>query len=152
YPRAKGSAGKSGQFRRPTLADMRYGGHRHGGRGIKVDLDLLPADDRPVVARALADDPADRFPSCTALVEALEAATGRPEPGELRPDLFASLPLVLPFASLLGQQSPADFAVPALGPVLNDLVTNATGSVSVLEFENVRYLLHGDGSWEYRCP
>ena len=40
------------------------------------DLTPLPAGDRPAVARALSKAPADRFPSCSAFVQAL-AALGR---------------------------------------------------------------------------
>jgi serine/threonine protein kinase len=36
------------------------------------DLSSLPAADRAIIARALAKDPAQRFPSCTGLVRALE--------------------------------------------------------------------------------
>ena len=35
------------------------------------DLSMLPEADRPIVARALAKDPDERFPSCTAFVRAL---------------------------------------------------------------------------------
>ncbi len=42
------------------------------------DLGMLPATDRPVISQALAVDPDQRFPSCTALVDALdEVAAGR---------------------------------------------------------------------------
>jgi serine/threonine protein kinase len=37
------------------------------------DLTPLPEEDRPVVARALAKDPARRFPSCTAFIRALQS-------------------------------------------------------------------------------
>src|SRR5215471_7816583 len=44
------------------------------------DLSMIPEADRPVVARALAKNPDDRFPSCTAFVRALsnrpDAASG----------------------------------------------------------------------------
>ncbi|MCI0702978.1 MAG: protein kinase [Planctomycetia bacterium] len=40
------------------------------------DLSMLPESDRPVVARALAKNPDDRFPSCTAFIRTL---TGRPD-------------------------------------------------------------------------
>jgi serine/threonine protein kinase len=39
------------------------------------DLTRAPESDRPALARALAKSPPDRFPSCTAFVEALLAAT-----------------------------------------------------------------------------
>jgi serine/threonine protein kinase len=38
------------------------------------DLSSLPEEDRPVVARALAKEPRERFPSCLAFVQALEDA------------------------------------------------------------------------------
>jgi serine/threonine protein kinase len=41
---------------------------------VEPNLDPLPPADRPVVARALAKDPADRFPNCMGLVRALLAA------------------------------------------------------------------------------
>ncbi len=46
-------------------------------RYSKPQLGAIPEADRPVIARALAKDPADRFPSCLALVEALLGDTGR---------------------------------------------------------------------------
>ena len=49
-------------------------------RVVKIDLDLLPAHDRDVVARALADDPEKRFDSCTEFIEALEVAGSDAEP------------------------------------------------------------------------
>jgi serine/threonine protein kinase len=41
----------------------------------KPDLSWLPAADRPLVERALAKNPHDRFPSCADFVRALQAAT-----------------------------------------------------------------------------
>src|SRR5690242_8976401 len=41
------------------------------------DLSMLPEADRPVIARALAKNPDDRFPSCTAFIRSLPI---RPEP------------------------------------------------------------------------
>jgi CheY-like chemotaxis protein len=52
----------------------------------KPNLDALPAADRPLVARALAKDPADRFPSCAAFIEALtNGTTAAAAPGHDRP-------------------------------------------------------------------
>jgi serine/threonine protein kinase len=42
------------------------------------DLTPLPAADQAVIGRALAKDPADRFPSCTAFVEALKSSPSDP--------------------------------------------------------------------------
>jgi serine/threonine protein kinase len=44
------------------------------------DLTMLPECERPVVARALAKKPADRWPSCRAFVEALRTAAMQPSP------------------------------------------------------------------------
>jgi serine/threonine protein kinase len=55
------------------------------------ELRSLPEADRPVVARALAKNPADRFPNCLAFVRALYTAQGQKRPetvsghGEGRP-------------------------------------------------------------------
>jgi serine/threonine protein kinase len=42
------------------------------------NLTMLPASERPVVAKALAKKPPDRWPSCRAFVRALAAAEGEP--------------------------------------------------------------------------
>jgi serine/threonine protein kinase len=47
------------------------------------DLSRLPEYDRPILARALAKEPRDRFSSCMAFVEALEAA-GPPSSGSFQ--------------------------------------------------------------------
>ena len=45
------------------------------------DLTMLPAEERPIVLRALSKDPRSRFPSCSAFVEALaELKTGTDSP------------------------------------------------------------------------
>jgi serine/threonine protein kinase len=41
------------------------------------DLSMLPEADRPAVARAMAKDPEDRFPSCTAFIRALAGSAPR---------------------------------------------------------------------------
>src|SRR4029079_8159202 len=48
------------------------------------DLSMLPEVDRPVIARALAKNPDDRFPSCTAFIRALPLRpdTGGPGSGD----------------------------------------------------------------------
>jgi serine/threonine protein kinase len=44
------------------------------------DLSMIPEEERPVLARALAKKPEERWPSCRAFVEALAAARGLPPP------------------------------------------------------------------------
>src|SRR5262249_25852486 len=74
----------------------------------RIDLDLVVAPDREALARALHDDPARRFPSCTALVEALEAAS----PGNSRAAILNVVPRIVTCAELRGEDAPADLAVP----------------------------------------
>ncbi|MCI0460597.1 MAG: SUMF1/EgtB/PvdO family nonheme iron enzyme, partial [Gemmataceae bacterium] len=44
------------------------------------DLEMLPAGERPAVARALAKNPQERWPNCAAFVEALDTARTRSVP------------------------------------------------------------------------
>jgi WD40 repeat protein len=69
-------------------------GHLHG----QPDLTMLPESERPAVARALAKDPGQRWPSCTAFVQAL-AVMGRSvgnqlvlDPGTDSKELMPCLP------------------------------------------------------------
>jgi len=48
------------------------------------ELQALPEDDRPIVARALHKDPEQRFPSCAAFVQALAARKAGPPAPALR--------------------------------------------------------------------
>jgi tetratricopeptide (TPR) repeat protein/serine/threonine protein kinase len=45
-----------------------------GHRSLNPNLEMLPSEERPIVARALAKKPADRWPSCRAFLDALRAA------------------------------------------------------------------------------
>jgi serine/threonine protein kinase len=114
----------------------------------RVDLDLLPTADREVIARALHADPARRYASCTALVEALEAAGAAP-PGPK--DLYHCLPLVIPYRSLLGQPPAPGAELPSLSQIVLEL-TAVADPLTVHGAQNFRYVLHPGGAWEYRCP
>jgi serine/threonine protein kinase len=66
----------------------------------KPDLSAIPESERPVLMRALAKDPQDRFPSCLALMRALinvqsnaHAVVVPPNPGD--PSLLTPLPPAL---------------------------------------------------------
>jgi serine/threonine protein kinase len=48
------------------------------------DLEQVPEAERPILARALAKEPSERYPSCTAFVQALFAAVGSHEPRRTR--------------------------------------------------------------------
>lgn len=72
------------------------------------DLSALPAADRLIVAQALAKEPGERFPSCSALVRALcqapAVAVTLPPPGAALPDQ--------PTPSAADAQKPANDATP----------------------------------------
>jgi serine/threonine protein kinase len=70
------------------------------------DLSALPDADRAAVARALAKDPAHRFPSCLHFLQALVFG---PEPGSA-----AAAPLSRPLAQF--RKTPQPAAVPGAGP------------------------------------
>jgi serine/threonine protein kinase len=118
----------------------------------RIDLDLMPACDRDILRRALHSDPEQRFPSCTALVEALQVAAhskARPE------DLYHRLPAVIPFPSLQGEPPPRDIVLPPVRQIVLDLaapVLAALGpSRNVDGPQNVRFTQSGD-AWECKCP
>jgi serine/threonine protein kinase len=131
----------SGLFRRP--------GPRPSGasRTVRLDLSLLPAHDRDAVSRALASEPGKRFPSCTAFIEALEQA-GAPTPPT--PDLYAQLPPVIPYGSLMGDPPGPDTVLPEVPRLVVSLLNNPGSSVEGPS--GARYRVHADGSWEHRCP
>ena len=54
-------------------------GHLHG----QPDLEGLPEPERPIVGRALAKEPGDRWPDCRSFVEALRALSGDEAPETL---------------------------------------------------------------------
>jgi hypothetical protein len=115
-------------------------------RTVRTEVDLLPASDREVVLKALSPDPERRFESCTAFFEALERA----EQQAKEPDLYQTLPPVIPFASLMGEPPPPDTILPFVG----ELVGNLThpDPRSICGPQNARYFVQPDGSWEYSFP
>ncbi|MGL4552282.1 MAG: protein kinase domain-containing protein [Gemmataceae bacterium] len=124
-------------------------GGAKGGRGPKFDLDLLPAPDREVVTRALSADPAKRYPSCAAFVHALEHA-GAAEGGQ-KPDLYRTLPAVIPYSALMGEPAGPDAVLPPVSQLVL-AVARPSDPRTVSGPQNVRYLVHPDGTWGYRCP
>lgn len=70
------------------------------------DLSPLPPHDRPIVARALAKDPNQRYPSCAEMVRALIAA-GREQPSESHPArMTPAKEAASPGASVVGTNRP----------------------------------------------
>jgi serine/threonine protein kinase len=92
----------------------------------------LPAEDRPVIARALAKKPADRFPSCRAFVDALlRRADARPAPAHVE------VPRPVPVAPATGNPDASDTKPPSFcttlrrvpGQTLDQLDVNVTQSI-----------------------
>lgn len=147
-----------------TSAPRRSGGSpkRRGGRsdsGIiplrgkaRLDLDLLPSCDHAILLKALNDDPQQRFPTCTALVEALETtvtSTAR------RASLYHRLPVVIPFASLQGEPPLKGIVLPPLQHLILSLAKPnipAAPPHTISGPQNTRYVLQEDGVWETKCP
>ncbi len=66
--------------------------------------------------------------------------------------MLASLPLVTPFACLMGKAPPAQAVLPRTDEVAARLIGAAGGAVDFREADNVRYIIHPDGAWETRFP
>jgi serine/threonine protein kinase len=135
---------------RPGSGVLRKPGPRGSAptRAVRLDLDLLPAHDREPVARALSHEPGRRFGSCVAFVEALEQAGAAVTP---KADLYASLPAVIPYCSLMGEPPTGDVVLPEVGQLVVALIQPPP--VPAVEGpQGARYRILADGSWEYRCP
>jgi serine/threonine protein kinase len=135
----------SGVRRRAPL-----GAGRSGARPrpcIELDLDLLPASDRPILARALGTEPARRFPTCLALVQALEDA-GRPAVEA------APLPLlpVIPYPALRGEPTPEGLVLPSAADLAGLLACPSGPGRTAVGPRGLRYTVRPDGAWEHRCP
>jgi serine/threonine protein kinase len=138
--------GGSGLHRRLERAALESSALR--ARGMRIDLDLLPAADRDILARALHNDPRQRFAGCTDLVRALEGATLE----MLSPDdLYHHLPPVIPFTSLLGEPAAPGTVLPPVSQVVLSLTTAAEPR-AIQGQGNVRCTVLPGGVWEYRCP
>jgi serine/threonine protein kinase len=87
----------------------------------RLNLDQLPASDRPILARALHADPTQRYASCTDFVNALHAVTTNHRP------LLRGLPAVI---SSAWSSLPAGLSGPVPSPeqLVTQLLASATGS------------------------
>jgi serine/threonine protein kinase len=119
----------------------------------RVDLDLLPHCDRDILARALHDDSDRRFPTCTAMVEALQTAVSR---AARTMYLYSRLPLVIPFSSLQGEAPAQKPQLPSIHQLVLELTMPtpppAVSPRTVLGPQNVRYVVQENDLWECRCP
>lgn len=109
------------------------------------DLEPLPAGDRDAVARALARNPADRFPSCSDFVRALQEAPMRVEAVSVR-----TAGLYVP-----GQVHNLSLQAPWLGCQLQRQVSRLVGFASrgleVREYRGMRYRYTQTGVLQHTC-
>ncbi len=106
------------------------------------DLGLLPAPDRRVLLRALHADAERRFPSCLALVEALEEA-GNGGQGQARHTARVMAPTVAHRAVQEPKLTP--------GRLVEDLVAQCGRGADVREHGGFRYRLRNGHRVEHQC-
>ncbi|HZY91069.1 MAG TPA: protein kinase [Gemmataceae bacterium] len=111
-------------------------------RGVP-DLGLLPATDRRALLRALHADPDRRFPTCVALVDALEAAAN----GAQSQARNSTRVLALTAAHRLGEEAPQQ----SPGRLVEDLVSQCGRGADVREFGPIRYRLRDGRRIEHQC-
>lgn len=155
-----GIAPQAPRFAPPThrRAGGRRRSHRDSGMILlggqpRIDLDLVPACDRPLLSKALHDDAQQRFPSCVALVDALQTAVSTTA---RRDSLYHRLPGVIPFSSLQGEPPPKGIVLPSASELVINLVRPNAVSMrparTILGSQNTRYVLQGNDVWECKCP
>jgi serine/threonine protein kinase len=123
------------------------------GSQSRLDFDLLPSCDRIPLLKALHDDPQQRFPTCIALVDALENAAAN---AARRLHLYHRLPAVIPFASLQGEPPAKAIVLPPINQLVLNLAVpphlSQTQSRIIRGPQNVRYVLVDNEVWEFKCP
>jgi serine/threonine protein kinase len=117
----------------------------------RVDFDLLPSCDRIPLLKALHRDPEQRFPTCTALVDALEAAATNANRRSL---LYHQLPTVIPFTSLQGEPPAEKLDLPTLNQLILGLaMSDASSPPRIVEGpRSIRYCMLEDDIWEFKFP
>ncbi len=137
--------------RRPTKSDS-------GGREAiplqpeaRLDFDLLPSCDRIPLLKALQADPQQRFPSCVALVDALEEAA---VVSNHRATLYHQLPNVIPFSSLRGEPEDEALSLPSLDRfVLGLALSELSSPPRIVEGpRSARYSVRDNDLWECKFP
>ncbi len=117
---------------------------REGGspRG-KLDLDLAPASDRAILARALDADPCRRFSNCLEFIEALAAA----EP------FTAGSAGALPALAANGDHETPGPGVSweAWNQMIREIVGASLGASRIQEANGLRFLLKPGGVIQYTC-
>jgi serine/threonine protein kinase len=120
-----------------------------GSPAPELELDLLPATDRPIIARALNPDPQQRYPSCTDMVRALEEVTGKVARAQKPRE--EKLPAVIPFGSLFGEAPPPDLRLPAVSQLVIQAIAANNTAPRVAQEGDLRYFSFPGGILEYQC-
>jgi serine/threonine protein kinase len=111
----------------------------------QANLDLLPASDREPISRALLGDPEKRFPSCLALIEALDegtvAAVGR------RRTAWMLAPVILPSSGTWLTPNP----LPTPIEVVMQMLDGAAGAMRLQQSETLRYVLDPGSLLRHTC-
>ncbi len=137
--------------RRPTNGDSGVTDSSRFQPEARLDFDLLPSCDRIPLLKALHVDPQQRFPSCVALIDALEEAA---IVANHRAMLYHQLPTVIPAASLRGEPSAEALALPSLGRfVLGLALAELPTPPRIVEGpRSARYAVQDDDVWESKFP
>ena len=117
-------------------------------RGREPRLDLLPADDRPVVGRALNRDPRNRFQTAREFFDELAAVAPQKRESQLwLPYAYRATPFVtdIPLPAV------TNLVGPAAEQMVQRAVSAAADTLQVREMEGMRCLVQSDGSLWHRC-
>jgi hypothetical protein len=117
--------------------------------GGKLNLDLLPAFDRPIIARALHNDPAQRFSTSLEMIRALEQAGGNNGPAGQ--EMAVKLPSRVPLAALRGEAGPSGSFWPS-GEYVKRWILAETGAEKIAGAQDLQYLIKPGNIVEHRCP
>jgi serine/threonine protein kinase len=113
--------------------------------GAKIDLDLLPAFDRPILSRALQAKPNLRYPTCSDFIQALVHAPRMAAPAQQA----IYLADIAPLADLTdsGAAPSAPCSVP---DIVARWLTAATGAERLATMGSWHYLVHPNNVLEHR--
>jgi serine/threonine protein kinase len=111
----------------------------------RANLDLLPASDREPISRALLADPEKRFPSCRALIDAIDegamAAVGR------RRTASILAPVILTSSSTRLAPNP----LPTPIEVVMQMLDRAAGAMRLQQSDMLRYVLEPGSQLRHTC-
>jgi serine/threonine protein kinase len=113
----------------------------------KPDLGMLPATERPVIAQALHVDPDQRFPSCSALIDALDQVAGGRSvsaSGRGTPIQLATVPLSCQKQANCGRvtELPWDHSLAEMKQIIAEQVAQVAGDGSRLVRGSLHYWIH----------